>query len=122
MGNGLTQNSRSTNFFGQLNYQIAPGFTSSTNFTTSRSFSDGFGPYFYITPDALATRNPDAAPGANYLVRADQSTADSRNTVTEVQQLFNGDFLVGNLRNRVVLGLDYSSRAPIAPSYRMCST
>jgi iron complex outermembrane receptor protein len=41
------------------------------------------------------------------LVRADQSTRNSTNDVLEIQQLINGDFRLGSLRNRVVFGLDY---------------
>ena len=100
MGSGLTQQSNSTNLFGQVNYRFSPAFTSSTNISSSRSYSDGFGPYFYVIP------NNDAAK-TNSLVRADQSTRNSRNDVFEVQQLFNGDFQLGSLRNRVVVGLDY---------------
>ena len=107
MGNGLEQTSRSTNFFGQVNYRISPAFTSSTNFSASRSFSDGFGPYFYLVPDAIASGDSTAAPGANFLARADQSTRNSTEQVYEVQQLFNGDFQIGGRRNRVVLGLDF---------------
>lgn len=93
IGPGLTQDSRSANYFGQVNYQLAPGFTSSTNFTHSRSYSDGFGAFLYI--DGTGVR------------QSDQSTQDSRQNLTEVQQLFNGDFKIGSLRNRVVVGLDY---------------
>jgi iron complex outermembrane receptor protein len=105
IGSGLTQQSRSANFFGQVNYRIAPGFTSSTNLTSSRSYSDGFGPYFYFLPDVAL--DPTAGPGTRNLARADQSTSNSTNQVFEAQQLFNGDFKVGGLRNRVVLGLDF---------------
>ncbi|AKD57424.1 TonB-dependent receptor [Spirosoma radiotolerans] len=101
MGSGLTQQSRSTNLFGQVNYRISPSFTSSTNISTSHSFSDGFGPYFYLVPSVGGTL------GTNSLVRADQSTRNSTNDVFEVQQLFNGDFRLGSLRNRIVVGLDY---------------
>lgn len=101
MGTGMIQQSRSTNLFGQVNYRISPTFTSSTNVSTSHSFSDGIGPYFYIIPTAGATL------GNNSLVRADQSTRNSTNDVFEVQQLINGDFRLGSLRNRVVFGLDY---------------
>ncbi|MBC8084226.1 MAG: TonB-dependent receptor [Hymenobacter sp.] len=105
MGGGLTQQSRSTNFFAQVNYRLAPGFTSSTNLTSSRSYSNGFGPYFYFLPDVAL--DSTAGPGTHNLARADQSTRNSSNQVFEAQQLFNGDFKVGNLRNRVVLGLDF---------------
>jgi iron complex outermembrane recepter protein len=106
MGSGLSQDSRSTNLFGQINYRIAPGFTSSTNVSFSRSFSEGVSPYFYLVPNAVATGDSTAT-GANYLARADQSTGNSRNTTIEVQQLFNGDFKLGSMRNRVVIGLDF---------------
>ena len=103
MGSGLTQESRSTNLFGQVNYKLSDRWTSSTNLTSSHSYSDGFGPYFYLVPD-------DVAPGdatKNKMARADQSTRDSKNRMFEVQQLFNGDVRLGGLRNRVVLGLDF---------------
>ncbi|MDQ3291835.1 MAG: TonB-dependent receptor [Bacteroidota bacterium] len=106
-GSGLTQNSRSTNFFGQVNYKISEHFTSSTNFTSSHSFSDGFGSYFYLVPDNVVTQNEADAGKANYIARADQSTGDSKSRVLEIQQNFNGDFKIGRMRNRVVLGLDY---------------
>ena len=99
-GSGLTQQSRSTNLFGQINYRLSPSFTSSTNISSSHSFSNGFGPYFYVIPDGKTL-------GTNLLVRADQSTRNSTNDVFEVQELINGDFRLGSLRNRFVLGLDY---------------
>ncbi|TVT37678.1 TonB-dependent receptor [Hymenobacter setariae] len=98
-GDGLTQDSRSTNLFGQVRYQISPSFTSTTYLTSSHSFSNGFGPYFYLSPGANG--------GPLSIARADQSTQNSRRQIFEVQQLFNGDFQLGNLRNRVVLGLDF---------------
>ncbi|MBF9239303.1 TonB-dependent receptor [Hymenobacter sp. BT683] len=93
-GAGLTQDTRSTNLFGQVQYKISPSITSTTFLSSSHSFSNGFGPYFYLMP-------------GDTLARADQSTGNSRRTVVEAQQLFNGDFKVGRLRNRVVLGLDF---------------
>ncbi|MCI1187825.1 TonB-dependent receptor [Hymenobacter sp. DH14] len=99
-GAGLTQDTRSTNLFGQVQYRISPAFTSTTYLTSSHSFSNGFGPYFYLKP------GPSGA-ASDTLVRADQSTGNSRRTLFEAQQLFNGDFRLGNLRNRVVLGLDF---------------
>ncbi|SES76916.1 TonB-dependent receptor [Hymenobacter actinosclerus] len=93
-GAGLTQDTRSTNLFGQVQYRISPAFTTTTYLTSSHSYSNGFNPYFYLLPN-------------NRLVRADQSTDNSQRTVFEAQQLLNGDFRVGNLRNRMVVGLDF---------------
>lgn len=100
-GEGLEQTSRSTNLFGQVRYQFSPSFSSTTYLTSSHSYSNGFGPYFYLVPGA------DNSVNSLSLARADQSTENSRRTVYEVQQLFNGDFKIGSLRNRVVLGLDF---------------
>ncbi|UFH51996.1 TonB-dependent receptor [Spirosoma sp. KNUC1025] len=100
MGEGLSQKSRSTNLFGQVNYRLSDRFTSSTNISSSHSYSNGIGPYFYIIPDGKTL-------GTNLLVRADQSTRNSTNDVFEIQQLINGDFRLGSLRNRIVVGLDY---------------
>lgn len=97
MGGGFDQKSRSINLFGQVNYKLSENWTSSTNLTSSHSFSNGFHPYFYLVPDA----------GVNKLARADQSTDNSKNQMFEIQQNFNGDFSIGGLRNRVVLGLDF---------------
>jgi len=100
MGPGLIQDSRSTNLFGQVQYRISPSFTSTTYLTSSHSFSNGAGPYFYLNP-------ADTITNAVTLSRADQSTQNSQRQIWEVQQLFNGDFHLGSLRNRVVLGLDF---------------
>jgi iron complex outermembrane receptor protein len=107
IGPGLTQSSRSTNLFGQVRYRISPSFTSTTYLTSSRSYSAGFGPYFYLLSNAVVSGGAVTTPGANTLQRADQSTQDSRTQTYEVQQLFNGDFQLGSLRNRLVLGLDF---------------
>ena len=107
LGDGLFQRSRSSNFFAQVNYKISEAFTSSTNFTSSNSFSNGFSPYFYLIPDGVIEADPAKNGKSNYMARADQSTGDSKNNVLEVQQNFNGDFKIGGLRNRMVLGLDF---------------
>lgn len=108
IGDGVTQQSRSQNYFGQINYTIAKGLTSSTNITYGRSFSNGRGPYFFLVPDMEITQNPSDYGKANYLARADQSTTNGVKKVWEIQQNFNADFYIGSLRNRVVLGLDYT--------------
>jgi iron complex outermembrane receptor protein len=107
LGPGLVQDSRSTNLFGQVQYRISPSFTSTTYLTSSHSYSNGAGPYFYMLSDIAASNGAITTPGTHRLVRADQSTENSRRQIFEVQQLFNGDFLLGSLRNRVVLGLDF---------------
>lgn len=108
-GPGLIQDSRSTNLFGQVKYKISPSFTATTYLTSSNSYSNGNSAYFYLTPSTpgFRLRHPELPAADNYLVRADQSTDNSQKQLWEAQQLFNGDFQVGSLRNRVVLGLDF---------------
>lgn len=106
--NDIFQVSESSNFFLQLNYKISNAWISQTNFTTTRSFSDGPYAYFYLIPNYLVTGNPSDT-GSDYLVRADQSTANSEIHVTGFQQNFVGDFLTGGVRHRLVVGLDLYS-------------
>ncbi|MDN3580633.1 TonB-dependent receptor [Mucilaginibacter flavus] len=93
-GNDLTQTSRNANFFGEIKYKISNSWTSRTNIAATHSYSDGFGPYFYLMPHDSISRN-------------DQSTKNSYDDMIEIQQNFNGDFKIGKFRNRVVAGLDF---------------
>jgi iron complex outermembrane recepter protein len=104
--NDIFQVARSTTLFGQMNYQLSSNWTSQTNFTSAHSFSDGPYAYFYLKPNSAVTGDPNAT-GSDYLQRADQSTANSEMTVTEIQQNFIGEFYIGGLKNRFVGGLDF---------------
>ncbi|TDQ06213.1 TonB-dependent receptor [Pedobacter metabolipauper] len=105
LNDNVTQFSRSTNYFAQATYKISDKFTSQTIFSASNSFSDGANPYYYLMTDAAIFGNP-ALTGHNYIGRYDQSTADSKLKGIEVQENFNGDFKIGSVRNRFVVGLD----------------
>lgn len=105
-GDGLNQDYRNLNLFAVLDYEISPFIKSSTNVSFSQNYSDGFGAYYYLVPNAVALDNPNAV-GTDYVSRADQSTEDSRKNYFQVQQNFNADFKLGGMRNRMVLGLDY---------------
>lgn len=102
----IQQVSKNQNYFAQMNYRISNQWRSQTNFSSTNSFSDGPYAYFYVVPNSVVTGNPDAK-GADYLARADQSTANSTDQATEIQQNFIGDFHIGNFRNRFLVGLDY---------------
>lgn len=101
----ILQVSKNNNFFGQMNYKISDQWHSQTNLSRTYSFSDGPYAYFYVAPNSVITGKANAT-GADYLVRADQSTANSTDEQTEIQQNFIGDFKLGNVRNRFVAGLD----------------
>lgn len=109
MTEGLNQTSRNTNIFGQMDYKMADNWTSQSNFTFTNSYSDGFSPYFYLLTDAMVSGNPSDV-GNHYISRNDQSTANSKDQVIELQQNFIGEFKLGNLKNRFVGGLDVYMR------------
>jgi iron complex outermembrane receptor protein len=102
----LSQTSRNANFFGQMQYKISDSWTSSTNFTSTNSYSDGTNPYFYLLSKSAVTKNPSDI-GNGYLSRNDQSTSNSKDRVIEIQQNFIGDFQIAGMRNRFVGGLDF---------------
>lgn len=90
----LISTNRNANFFGSMNYKISDQWTSQTVVSMTNSYSDGFSPYFYIQPgDSIA--------------RQDQSTRNSKQNVTDIQQNFIGDFKIGQFRNRFVGGIDF---------------
>ncbi|WP_413533984.1 TonB-dependent siderophore receptor [Empedobacter brevis] len=105
VGDGLKAKSKVRNLFGQVNYVINDHIKSSTNISNAYSQSNGFSPYFYVTPKSTYTKNPlDTELG---VMRADQSTRDSKKTTFQVQQNFNFDYTFGKMRNRTVVGFDY---------------
>jgi iron complex outermembrane receptor protein len=91
----LAQTFISENFYGQVDYKISDHWKSQTNFASVYSYSNGFGPYYY-----LASRDS--------IDRDDQSTLKSSEKTLEVQENINGDFHIGKLRNRFVGGLDFT--------------
>ncbi|GLU50600.1 TonB-dependent receptor [Dyadobacter frigoris] len=105
----LSQTSRNMNFFGQMNYKISDSWTSSTNFTSTNSYSDGVNPYFYILSKSAVT-GISTDIGNGYVSRNDQATENSKDRVIEIQQNFNGDFQLAGMRNRFIGGLDFFQR------------
>ncbi|GGF06670.1 iron complex outermembrane recepter protein [Chishuiella changwenlii] len=100
VGDDLKTKSSVRNVFGQVNYKITDHIQSSTNLSSAFSKSNGFSPYFAIGA------NP-TNPTEFGVVRADQSTRDSKKTTFQIQQNFNFDYQFGNMRNRTVVGADY---------------
>lgn len=100
IGKDLSQKTRSTNFFGTAEYKFSEKLTSTTFISTSSSYSDGRNPYFHFAVDPVQG-------GITGINRGDQSTRDSKSNTLEIQQNFNSDFLIGSMRNRLVVGLDY---------------
>lgn len=81
------------NFFGQINYELAPGWKLQTNFTRTYSATKG-----YVTQ--LIGRTDSTL----------QQSVQKENfpyNGTEIQQNLIGDFTIGGLRNRFIVGVDY---------------
>ena len=102
----IFQEYKTANFFGQMKYKFSDNWSSQTNFTSTHSYSDGPYAYLYVVPNSVALNDP-AATGADYLQRADQSTAASTDQFTEIQQNFIGEFHVGGMKHRFLAGVDY---------------
>jgi iron complex outermembrane receptor protein len=88
---------RTGNFFGEMVYNISKEWTSQTNVSITTGYSDGPLSAFWIRPN-------------NTLDRFAQVTRSTSSQAKELQQTFNGDFKIGKLRNRVVIGLDVFNR------------
>lgn len=91
----LAQTSVSDNFYGEVDYKLSDHWKLQTNISSVYSYSNGFGPYYYLMPhDSIA--------------RDDQSTRHSSEQTFDVQENINGDFHIGKLRNRFLGGVDFT--------------
>ncbi len=91
--NDLYLTTPSVSLYGGANYRINDQWTSQTTFSHTNSSIQGYYSWNSILGDTVVSRNP----GYEHVLY----------NYTEVQQNFNGDFKIGTLRNRIVLGLDY---------------
>ncbi|MEP6932227.1 MAG: TonB-dependent receptor [Flavobacterium sp.] len=82
----------------QMNYKISDQWTSQTVLSRGSSKSNGYYSYIYDNEDG----NRDFV---LYITKEQSQT-----NTTDIQQNFTGDFKIGNLRNRIVAGLDYFER------------
>ncbi|WP_343696352.1 TonB-dependent receptor [Flavobacterium sp.] len=104
--NELTIKTPSYNIQGQINYKLSSQWTSQTIFSTSSAKSTGN--YAYLYEGTAYTPITDGIVLARYF-----NYQDSKNTTFDVQQNFIGDFKIGSLRNRLVVGLDYYNRVAL---------
>ncbi|MBL7697385.1 MAG: TonB-dependent receptor [Chitinophagaceae bacterium] len=96
--NDLTIKNPRFNMQGQMIYKLSDKWTSQTVFSTGEAKSDGY--YSYIWPDVEGTNN------FGHYISNQQGTMST----TDVQQNFTGDFSIGSMRNRIVVGLDAFTR------------
>ena len=92
--NDLTMNNNSFNMQMQALYKLSNNWTSQTVLSKSSTKTNGY--YHYLW---------DSANGDEFTRFI--SKADGTFYTTDIQQNFIGDFKIGNMRNRLVTGLDY---------------
>jgi len=95
IGDDLSYNSSTGNFYAQVDYQLSPGWKSQTNFSYSSTSNNGPTTYMNLLP------------GNQRLTRNTTYTAYGKNAMTDLQQNFTGDVKIGGIRNRLLIGLDY---------------
>lgn len=100
--NDLTIQNPRKNLQAQALYKINKSWNSQTVLSGSNIKSDGIYTYIWgVDPDEPTQRN--------YFYQY-FSNQDYNTTTFDVQQNFNGDFKIGRLRNRLLIGLDYFTR------------
>lgn len=92
--NDITIKNPVVNVTGQITYKISDKWTSQTNLSRSQRKSDGY--YSYLS----------VLPGDSTLNRI-ISDMNSTSVLSNIQQNFIGDFKLGSIRNRLVIGIDY---------------
>ncbi|MES2484467.1 MAG: TonB-dependent receptor, partial [Bacteroidota bacterium] len=110
--NDLYMDTPSANIQAQMNYKLSDQWTSQTILSRSSAKSTGY--YSYLYEGTSTVEGIAAATGLPYdggIVFARYITKQNSETFgTDIQQNFIGDFKIGNMRNRVVAGLDYFNR------------
>ncbi|MFC6095080.1 TonB-dependent siderophore receptor [Flavobacterium qiangtangense] len=98
--NDLFIETPSFNLQGQMNYKINDQWTSQTVISRTSSKSEGY--YSYLYEGTQYTPVTDGIVLARYT-----SNQNSESIGTDIQQNFIGDFKIGSLRNRLIVGFDY---------------
>src|SRR5690606_120551 len=96
--NDLSVKNPRYNLQGQMNYKISDQWTSQTVISRGQTKSEGYYSYLYDNENGLEEFS---------LWISDQQ---GHVNTTDIQQNFIADFNHANMRNRLVVGLDYFSR------------
>ncbi|GAB2974684.1 TonB-dependent receptor [Mucilaginibacter puniceus] len=106
--NNLSISNPTTTLQGQMNYRFNDQWTSQTVLSRSTAKSIGYYSYLYEVSQ-FAPGYPNIPSTFNRYINYQNATTNT----TDIQQNFNGDFLIGKLRNRIVIGFDYLSRVAV---------
>ena len=105
-GNDLYIENPTYSLQAQMNYKLNDNWTSQTAFSRSSSKSDGY--YSYLYEGTQYTTVDEGITLTRYISKQNSETG-----ATDLQQNFIGDFKVGSVRNRMVVGLDYYSNTVV---------
>jgi len=91
---------------GQMNYILSDSWTSQTVISRSNAKSDGY--YSYLYEITSTVEGLSGAPIEDGIILGRYTSNQNSKTLgTDIQQNFIGDFTIGTMRNRLVVGLDY---------------
>nr|WP_199082556.1 TonB-dependent receptor [Pedobacter sp. ASV19] len=95
VGDDMESNVTTGNFYAQADYELGRGWKSQTNFSYSSTDGDGASAYLSM------------AAGNKLLTRNATLSLYSKNAMTDLQQNFTGNFKIGDIGNKLLIGLDY---------------
>ncbi|MBX2922572.1 MAG: TonB-dependent receptor [Chitinophagaceae bacterium] len=99
--NDLLSSQKVTNFFAKASYIISPKWTSETYLSSAHTdFNTNYLFLSMIAPDA-------ATPNIEDSLYRDITTVNGSIRSTQLQQNFTGNFNIGSIKNRLLIGLDY---------------
>jgi iron complex outermembrane receptor protein len=101
----------------QMNYKISDSWRSQTLVSIGSAKSDGFYSYLYE-----GSQYVPGYPNVPSTFSRYTSNLNSNTKTTDVQQNFIGDFSIGSIRNRVIVGFDYFNRTAIDKSSNYVGT
>ncbi|MFH7016423.1 TonB-dependent siderophore receptor [Flavobacterium sp. FlaQc-47] len=105
--NQLAMETPSYSLQGQMNYKFNDQWSSQTVVSRNSAKSQGYYSYLYEGTQYY----PGITEGI--VLGRQMNYQDATTLITDIQQNFIGDFKIGNLRNRIVAGLDYFNRGSI---------
>ena len=95
VGDDMESNVSTGNLYAQADYEMGGGWKSQTNFSFSSTDGDGASAYLSM------------AAGNLRLTRNATLSLYSKNAMADLQQNFTTEFNLGDMRNRLLIGLDY---------------
>lgn len=104
--NDLPMKNPRFNMQAQMNYKFSDQWTSQTVISRGSAQSKGYYGYMFGNKFLYNDVNGNAVYDENLFEQDIHKENQTSNTV-DIQQNFNGDFKIGNMRNRLLLGLDY---------------